>query len=83
MIKHTPAQREIMEIVFKAHDAGEELSFNDLRDRLSDGRTLTRQAITCRLGFLTKAGLIIRKRKGWDTVIQPTLLAYQLLRNQA
>lgn len=80
----TPKQHEIMDLVLRAADAGELLDIAELKERLSYGPDVTKQALQCSIRFLEKHGMLARdyerRRGARRMVLQPTGLAYSTFR---
>jgi Fe2+ or Zn2+ uptake regulation protein len=77
----TPKQVEILELVLAAADTGTFITAKELKSRLSYGPAVHVSAIYCSIDFLVKHGLVIKRRGRFNAIVlQPTLLAYQLIR---
>lgn len=80
----TDKQHEIMGLVFAAADGGRDIEFWELKDSLSYGAGITKQALQFSIRYLEQHGMVARKygprRK---LFIAPTLLSYQMLRSNS
>jgi predicted transcriptional regulator len=77
----SPKQREIMEILFKAHAEDRKITVTDLWLELSYGHSCGRTAVMCSVNYLEKKWGLIRKSKrhGNFIYLTPTIKAYQQL----
>lgn len=81
---HTDKQREIMDLVFAAADAGRDIEFWEMKGALSYGPSVTKQAIQSSIRYLELHGLVARKHGPRRKVyIAPTMKAYQTLRSNS
>jgi hypothetical protein len=80
----TDKQNEIMGKVLAAADAGTDIEFWELKNALSYGSDVTKQALQCSIRYLARHGLVARKyghrRK---LFLAPTMLAYQVFRSNS
>lgn len=79
----TEKQMEIIDIVMRAADAGEVMTYQRLQARLSYGRSICIQSVHCSVKFLEKHGVLVRVKSPEDsrkTLIKPTTLAYEMFR---
>lgn len=81
----TKKQREIMELVFKAHEAGEKITVTDLYLRLSYAHTCSRSSVMCSVDILEQKWGLLQKseRVGNFRYITPTLKAFRQLQMAA
>lgn len=77
----SPKQREIMEILFKAHAEDRKITVTDLWLALSYGHECSRTAVMCSVKYLAdKWGLVHKsERHGNFIYLTPTVKAYQQL----
>ncbi|SER26290.1 hypothetical protein SAMN05216548_11418 [Faunimonas pinastri] len=76
----TPKQEEIMTLVLTAAHAGEHLSLAELKEKLSYGAEVTKQAVQCSIRFLVKWNMVEKEYRSGKLFIKPTLLAYKHFR---
>lgn len=76
----TPKQREIMQIVLSAADAGGFIGLRELHAALSYGAMVSNQAVQCSMRFLIKNGLVTRYSEKGRTYYKPTPYAYRRYR---
>jgi hypothetical protein len=84
----TDKQAEILRVLFRAVDAGEWPTIDDIKARLSYGPSVTKQAITCSLRILERRGAVELKygehkgkyKHGLRCWVTPTPAAYRRFR---
>lgn len=69
-------QREIMRLLIDATAKGEELTMSQLKERLSYGKDVSRQAVQCSIRYLEGHGMLVKKNRGrTSTLLMPTAAA--------
>lgn len=69
-------QREILRLVVEATSKGEEITMAQLKEQLSYGKKVSRQAVQCSVKFLEKHGYLAKRCRGpQSTLLMPTELA--------
>lgn len=74
-------QLEIMEKIIDAHDRGSEISMLKLKEKLSYGPAVSRQAVVCSLKILEGHGLLVRTIRGKFLYVSPTDKAISMFRS--
>lgn len=77
-VARTRLQREIMGIVLAAADQGNFLTVGEVRAILAEPPK--KSAMSCRLTFLEKSGMIVRQYNGQRREIRPTPEGYAWFR---
>jgi Fe2+ or Zn2+ uptake regulation protein len=79
--RHTEKQTEIMTIVLNSASAGAFCTLQELRDKLSYGKDVSKQAVLCSLKFLAKHGMLERRHRGPKSMeLIPTQQGYKVFR---
>jgi hypothetical protein len=80
----TDKQHEIMTLVLKSAEEGAFLDIDGLKDRLSYGSSVTKQALQCSIRFLEGHGVLVRdyetRRGRRRMVLRPTPAGYTAYR---